>query len=46
MLLNSRSAEGTLSQEFESIGAELKACDDPSIPFDDYYHTPVLLTSV
>ncbi len=40
MLLNSRSAEGTLSQEFESIGAELKACDEPSIPFDDYYHTP------
>ena len=40
MLLNNRGAEGTLSQEFESIGAELKAYDDPSIPFDDYYHTP------
>ena len=40
MLLNSRNAEVSFSQEFESIGAELKAHDDPSIPFDDYYHTP------
>ncbi len=27
-------------QAYESIGAELKLSDDPSIPFDDYYHTP------
>lgn len=29
-----------LYRAFESIGAELKLHDDPSIPFDDYYHTP------
>jgi len=29
-----------LYQAFESIGAEIKLHDDPSIPFDDYYHTP------
>lgn len=29
-----------LYQEFESIGAELKLHDDPSIPFDDYYNSP------
>lgn len=40
MLLNGSGADGSLSQEFESIGAELKPYDDPSIPFDDYYHTP------
>ena len=40
MLLNGSGADGSLSQEFESIGAELKPYDDSSIPFDDYYHTP------
>ncbi len=29
-----------LYQELESTGAEIKVCDDPSVPFDDYYHTP------
>lgn len=29
-----------LYQAFESIGAEIKLHDDPSIPFDDYYQTP------
>ncbi|QQR67418.1 Protease 3 precursor [Candidatus Brocadiaceae bacterium B188] len=32
--------DDTLYQGFESIGAEIKVCDDPSVPFDDYYHTP------
>ncbi|MEK7700271.1 MAG: hypothetical protein AAB332_07685, partial [Planctomycetota bacterium] len=43
MLINSGPAEHqdvSLSLEFESIGAELKLHDDPSISFDDYYHTP------
>ncbi len=32
--------EKALYQEFESMGAELKLYDDPSVPFDDYYYTP------
>ncbi len=32
--------ENALYQAFEFIGAEIKLCDDPSVPFDDYYHTP------
>lgn len=32
--------DNALYQAFESIGAEIKLHDDPSIPFDDYYHTP------
>lgn len=32
--------DNALYQAFESIGAEIKLCDDPSVPFDDYYHTP------
>ncbi|NUO10099.1 MAG: insulinase family protein [Candidatus Brocadia sp.] len=32
--------DDALYQAFESIGAEIKVCDDPSVPFDDYYHTP------
>lgn len=30
----------SLSQELESIGAELKLYDDPNIPYDDYYNSP------
>ncbi|MEP9412669.1 MAG: insulinase family protein, partial [Candidatus Brocadia sp.] len=43
MLLEGGTAEhpnNALYQAFESIGAEIKLCDDPSVPFDDYYHTP------
>ncbi|MCF6154611.1 MAG: insulinase family protein [wastewater metagenome] len=43
MLLDGGTTEhpdNTLYQAFESIGAEIKLCDDPSVPFDDYYHTP------
>lgn len=43
MLLDGGTVEhpdNALYQAFESIGAELKLHDDPSIPFDDYYHTP------
>ncbi|MBV6518523.1 MAG: hypothetical protein HCAMLNBO_01212 [Candidatus Brocadia fulgida] len=32
--------DDALYHAFESIGAEIKVCDDPSVPFDDYYHTP------
>ncbi|MFN3533428.1 MAG: M16 family metallopeptidase, partial [Candidatus Brocadia sp.] len=32
--------DDALYQAFESIGAEIKLFDDPSVPFDDYYHTP------
>jgi predicted Zn-dependent peptidase len=43
MLLDGGTVEhpdNALYQAFESIGAEIKLCDDPSVPFDDYYHTP------
>ncbi len=43
MLLDGGTTEhpdNALYQEFESIGAEIKLHDDPSVPFDDYYHTP------
>ena len=43
MLLDGGTTEhpdNALYQAFESIGAEIKLCDDPSVPFDDYYHTP------
>jgi predicted Zn-dependent peptidase len=43
MLLDGGTVEhpdNTFYQAYESIGAELKLSDDPSIPFDDYYHTP------
>ncbi len=32
--------ESALYQEIEAMGAEVKVCDDPNVPFDDYYHTP------
>ncbi|MCK6469159.1 MAG: insulinase family protein [Candidatus Brocadia sinica] len=43
MLLDGGTTEhpdNALYQAFESIGSEIKLCDDPSVPFDDYYHTP------
>ncbi len=43
MLLDGGTTEhpdSALYQEYESIGAEIKVCDDPSVPFDDYYNTP------
>jgi predicted Zn-dependent peptidase len=30
----------SLYQEFERMGAELKLCDSPNIPYDDYYNSP------
>ena len=39
-LLHRVIAKGTLEERLTLLGARLKAVDDPSVPFDDYYTTP------
>ncbi len=37
----SRSGPAELQQRLRAMGAEIKTADDPSIPYDDFYSTPM-----